>query len=100
MAMGQKEPEQWELDFTKILNDDIDRMVSTGRQDIEAFPNYIVYQDRKNAIVTSARDDNLNSQKYTEQMSTYAIDYWKKISGSSSQMYISFALLAISTMFI
>ena len=100
MAMGQREPKQWELDFTKILNDDIDRMVSTGRQDIEAFPNYNVYQDRRNSIVSTARDDNLNDQKYTKLMSTYAIDYWKKISGSASQMYISLALIVISTIFI
>ena len=74
--------------------------VAYRRQDIEAFPNYIVYQDRRNSIISTAIDDNLNDQKYTNQMSTYAIDYWKKISGSSSQMYISVALLVISTILI
>ena len=100
MSMGQSEPKKWELEFTKILNDDIDRMVSTGRQDIEAFPNYIVYQDSGESVAKNARDNNLKGQKYTETMSTYAIDYWKKISGSASPKYISFALLIIATIFI
>ena len=100
LAMGQSEPKEWELDFTKILNDDIDRMVSTGRQDTEAFPNYRVYQDRRNRVITTERDDNLNEQKYTELMSPYAIDYWKKISGSASPKYISLALLVIATIFV
>jgi len=100
LSMGQKEPKQWELDFTKILNDDIDRMVSTGRQDIETFPKYTVYQDRSNSVIKSERDDNQTGQKYTESMSPNAIDYWKKISGSASQMYLSLAILVVTTLFI